>query len=161
MPFTTPPTFVDLVPLSAAQLNVLIANQQYFAGLVGGVNQASIVEALDPRYLVDTTWMMRHKSRYLNLYIDWTIDLGWVNHLSLDITYGGTSLLSEDPWSPVISNPGYLVLDLEALGSFTLGTWYEIVISLVAHDVSHVPSDPTGSTGLTVYQIFESDSSYA
>lgn len=40
MSFTTPPTFADGDILSASQLNVLAANQNYLSGLAGGVNPA-------------------------------------------------------------------------------------------------------------------------
>jgi len=155
MLFQTPPDFVDGV-LSATQLNILSDDLEYLYGLSSGVNMPFL---RDPQFQGGNNtisyWQIRHRAQYLNVYIAYTLDASWNNHLAWTVTYGGTTISSTDPIA--YANPGYVSFDLNALGSFTLGNWYEITIAVRAHSETHTIDTVFGSTEFLVYRLFESD----
>jgi hypothetical protein len=64
MPYTTPPTFVDTNILSAADLNILSDNQEWFAGIAGGPNPGIVSQSTTGG--VDFFMVFRNRQRYLN-----------------------------------------------------------------------------------------------
>lgn len=65
MAYTTPPTFVTGVALSAAQLNILSDNQEYFWGLVTSQNPGMVETTIAADG--DVFLMIRHTQRYLHV----------------------------------------------------------------------------------------------
>lgn len=160
MAWSTPPTFSDTSVLSAAQLNTLSDDLEYLYGLSSAVN---IPFLRDPAFQggnnTTSYWQIRHRAQYLNVYIGYTVDGAWSDHLAWTVTYGGTTISSTDPIS--YTNPGYVAFDLDALGSFTLGNWYEITIAVRSHDAAHNVGTTFGGTEFYVYRIFESDTDFS
>jgi len=104
-------------------------------------------------------WQIRHRAQYLNIYIDYTVDGTWNDHLSWTVTYGGTTISSTDPIA--YTTPGYVNLDLDALGSFTYGNWYEITIAVRAHSAAHAVQTTFGNTQFYVKRLFEAGTAAA
>ncbi|MFZ1753627.1 MAG: hypothetical protein WBO46_18995 [Caldilineaceae bacterium] len=159
MAWQAPPTFTDTT-LSAAQLNILSDDVEYLYGLSSAVNMPFL---RDPAFQggnnTTSYWQIRHRAQYLNAYIGYTVDAGWIDHLAWTVTYGGTTLSSTDPIA--YTSPGYVAFDLDALGSFTLGNWYEITIAVRGHNAGHAVQTTFGSTEFFVYRLFESDTDYS
>jgi len=154
MPFVTPPAFVDGNVLSAAQLNVLSDDIVYLHGLSSTVNIPFARTSLDLRN-INTYWMIRHKARYLNLYIEYNVDTAWVDHLKFTLTYGAWTLASVDP--VVYTSGSYISFDLDAAGPAIVGTWYEIDVQVERHDASHAQAGLSGDSWFKIERMFESD----
>lgn len=161
MAWQTPPTFTASV-LSAAQLNIISDDLEFLYGLAGTVNIPFVNVTADPRALQPVKFQIRHRAAYLNLYVAWVIDAGWVDHLDVSVKIGGVELVTggagPDPWVPGGASPKYFAFDVSSL---TVGDWYEIEINVDAHDASHAVPGATGSTSFVIQRLFESDSSYA
>ena len=155
IPYTTPPVFVDAV-LSAAQLNVLSDDIEYFYGLSSTVN---IPFVHDPAFQggnnTTSYWQIRHRARYLNIYISYFVDPTWNDHLSWTVLYGPFTLSTIDPI--VYANPGYVTFDLDTLGPAVAGTWYQISVAVRAHSAAHGVQTIFGDTTFTIQRLFESD----
>lgn len=65
MAYQTPPTFVTGDALSAAQLNILSDNQEYFYGFTVGQNPAMVATKLAADG--DVLMIIRHTQRYLHV----------------------------------------------------------------------------------------------
>lgn len=65
MPYQTPPTFTTGAALSAAQLNILSDNQEYFNGFVISQNPAMVATKLTADG--DVNMIIRHTQRYLHV----------------------------------------------------------------------------------------------
>jgi len=162
MAWQTPPTFTDTDVLSAAQLNIIRDDLQYLRGLSSTVNIPFPAVGLDVRLLHPAYWQIRHRAKFLNLYISWFVDPGLVDHLSVSIKINGTELVTggagPDPWVPGVTSSAYFSYDVSSL---TAGTWYQIEINVDAHDVAHAPQPYWGDTGFNIVRMFESDTSFA
>ena len=158
----TPPTFTDTDVLSAAQLNIIRDDLQYLRGLSSTTNVPTVNVTVDPRGGETQKWQIRHRAAFLNVYIAWFIDGGWVDHLDVSIKIGGTELITggagPDPWVPGVASPAYFSFDVSGL---TDGTWYEIVVDVDAHDAAHALPPATGGTSFVISRLFESDTSFA
>lgn len=155
MPYTTPPTFVDDSVLSAAQLNILADDIEYLNGLSQSVNIpfARVTENLTT---AGSYWQCRHRTQYLNVYVDWGVDPSWVDHLDLDIYIDGNNVHSEELTG---TSTKYVSIDVDAIGSPPAsGDWYEIEVDVVAKDGSDNYASYHGATYIYVSRIFEADS---
>lgn len=65
MPYQTPPTFTTGAALSAAQLNILSDNQEYFYGFVVSQNPAMVATSIASNG--DVLLIIRHTQRYLHV----------------------------------------------------------------------------------------------
>ncbi len=161
MSWTTPPTFTDTNALSASQLNVLSDDLVYLYGLSSTVNIPFVLTEEDLRTTLDSNksfWQVRHRAKYLNLYIDYSVDATYVDHLSWTVTYGAWTLSSVNPLA--YSPPCYVAFDVETAGA-VVGTWYEIVVDAVRHDAAHAVAGLSGSSYFRVLRMFESDTDYS
>lgn len=152
MPYTTPPTFVDGAPLSASQLNTLSDNQAYFAGLAQAANIpfARQTDAFDG---AASYWQCRHRSQYLNLYVEWGVDVTWVDHIALEISIDGDLAHDENLAG---TSAKYIAIDLEDLGSPPApGAWYEIEVNAITEDDTDSYVSIVGVTYFYVARLYE------
>lgn len=128
MSYTAPPTFVDDQILSAAQLNILARDIEYFNGLAGGVNMPFAEVALPLN--ATKHYRIRHRGQYLHLNGAYHIDLNWNDTMRLVLTYGGVTIYDVTYDRTVTGDTGTLALSLDLVAlvaGITDGTWYEIV----------------------------------
>jgi hypothetical protein len=165
MAWTAPGTAVDGTVLSAAFLNIVRDDLEYLYGLSSGVNvpqsarSLSITGAYGPNI-----WTFRHKADWLNIFLAWEIDTGWVDHFSFELRAGATVLYSADPWPVAASGAQFFAFDTSGL---VIGDWYTLYLEIQAH----TPEDPAidhgyvagikGSTFASSSQFFESATDYS
>jgi hypothetical protein len=146
MPYTTPPTFVDTNVLSATQLNTLSDDIEWLYGQAVSVN----VPFVSPPWVDEPwSWTIRHKARYLNVYLSYNLPVipGPFTEYKIFINYDGdlvstTDLVIADP------SPIYITVDLDAFGPYTYGDWFTIEI-----DIEH---PEWGADAVTIQRVFES-----
>lgn len=115
MPYQTPPTFTTGAALSAAQLNILSDNQEYFYGFVVGQNPAMTATRLAADGTVNM--IIRHTQRYLHF--------GYEAGDRCKVYYGATKVYDESGLSGT-QNP---TVDLNAYG-LTYGQIYTLAFEI-------------------------------
>ena len=152
MPYTTPPTFADDDVLSASQLNILAENIEYLYGLAQSVNI--------PFAQVDTglnfqleRYTIRHRARYLKVFVAWSVDLAHVDQIALKVTYGGVNIYDD---VQLLTDSATLSLDLNPL-TLTLATFYEITVSARVEDSMGVYAGVAGTSYVRLQGIWEAE----
>ena len=153
MPYTPPPTFVDDAILSAAQLNVLSDNQEYFSGLAQAVNVPFALVEPGLGAAGTASWQIRHRLDWLNVYVSWYVDPSWNDHHYLEVDYNSSSVYTEE--SMTGTGAKWVGIDLSAEG-LTVGNWYDITIRFRAHDAAHGAESFFGSSYARVLRLLES-----
>jgi hypothetical protein len=117
MAWTTPPTFVDASPASAAQLNILSDDLEFLQGVAAGPNAPfqSVVHTNSG----NTTYHLRYRYRYLHYKYVISTDPGD----DVKIRVNGTISYS-DGVASMGTYSGYV--DLNSLG-LTAGSWYPVI----------------------------------
>lgn len=131
MAFTTPPTFVDGAVLSAAQLNILAANQTYLSGLNTGVNlgfpEISIAR--------ESSQVFHVVHSYNNLYVSALIP---DNDTRLEVYYDGDGTTgNEKVYDSGLDVAGQLTANVDISdfggdgggGGYVMGSQYEVTVS--------------------------------
>jgi hypothetical protein len=152
MAYTTPPVFADDEVLSASALNVLSENIAYLYGLARMVNIPFAYVTLGLNYQ-ESTYIVRHRARYLYVTLNWSNDPTWVDHLNTIVTYNAVEIYNDDLTG---TSSATLELDLDPL-TLTVGDFYEIIVKTQARDDMGDYQPFTGSTFLQLRAMYEVD----
>ena len=117
MAWTTPPTFVDASPASAAQLNILSDDLEHLQGVAAGPN------APFQSYVFTNSGTATYHLRYRYRYLHYSYTVATDPGDDVNIKVNGTSVVHDGaPGEATVTS----YVDLNALG-LTAGSWYQVL----------------------------------
>lgn len=164
MAYTTPPTFSDASILTASQLNTLSDDIEFLYGVVQSPQVPFRRHSLSLQGSVQQFYRVRHRSRYLNLRIEYIVDNAWGTHLewALDVTTSAGSNANADSddgnYTSTSTATDNITVDIDGLSNPpTDGEWYLVTVEANLHDASHVIQGTFGNSEFAILYMYESD----
>lgn len=164
MAFTTPPTFSDGALLTASQLNILSDDLEHLYGIVQAPQVPFRKLNLNLQGSVSQYYYVRHRSKYLNLKIEYVVDNSWGTHIEwgLDVTTAAGANANADSddgnYTSTSTATDTIAVDIDGLTNApTDGEWYLVTVEANLHNASHVVQGTTGSSVFAILFMYESD----